>query len=89
MQSLYTDMTYSFLVKLMDASLISDKERITELGFTPVQVNVISNLPHSDLYKLSRIYKLLDISINEIFLTKAINQAKENVRCRSDIENIV
>jgi len=87
-QSLYTDMTYSFLVKLMDASLISDKERITELGFTPVQVNVISNLPHSDLYKLSRIYKLLDISINEIYLTKAINQAKENVRCRSDIENM-
>lgn len=88
MQSLYTDMTYSFLVKLMDTSLISDKERITELGFTTVQVNIISNLPHSDLYKLSRIYKLLDISINEIFLTKAINQAKENVRCRSDIENM-
>ena len=40
MQSLYTDMTYSFLIKLMNASLIVDKERITELGLTTDQVEV-------------------------------------------------
>ncbi|WP_330109787.1 STY4526/YPO1902 family pathogenicity island replication protein [Methylophaga thalassica] len=88
MQSLYTDMTYSFLIKLMDASLIVDKERITELGLTTDQVKVITALPHSDLYKLSRIYRLIDISVNELALTKAISLAKDNVRCRNDIENM-
>ena len=84
MQSLYTDMTYSFLIKLMDASLIVDKERITELGLTTDQVEVITALPHSDLYKLSRIYRLIDISVNELALTKAISLAKDNIRCRND-----
>ena len=88
MQSLYTDMTYSFLVKLMDTSLISDKERITELGFTPSQVKTISGLPHSDLFKLSRIYNLVDISIDEILLEKAINQGKQGIRIHGDIQNI-
>ncbi|WP_292398586.1 MULTISPECIES: STY4526/YPO1902 family pathogenicity island replication protein [unclassified Methylophaga] len=88
MQSLYTNMTYSFLTKLINTSLNADIESIHDMGVTVEQVEMISSLPHGDLYKLSRIYQLIDIHVDVTLLDKAISLAKNGIRNIGDVQDM-
>jgi uncharacterized protein DUF2857 len=87
-QSLYTKMTYSFLTKLINTSLNSEIESIHDMGVTIDQVEKIASLTHGDLYKLSRIYQLIDIHIDIDLLDKSISLAKEGIRHSSDVQDM-
>lgn len=88
MQSLYTDMTYSFLTKLVHMSTNADIESISEMGVSAEQADIITALPHSDLRKLSRIYQLIDIDVDVELLDKAISLARDGVRQHVDIPDM-
>jgi hypothetical protein len=87
-QSLYTNMTYSFLTKLINTSLNADVESLSESGVTIKQVEILASLQHSDLFKLSKIYQLIDIYVDVPLLDKAISLAKNGVRSYGDVENM-
>lgn len=77
MQTLYTNVTFSFLKRLERATLNNDLEQIIDLGVTPEQADTIASFRPVDIFKLSRIYQVVDIQIDEEAFDKAINQAND------------
>ena len=87
MQTLYTNVTFSFLKRLEKATLNNDIEQIIQMGVSKDEANTIASFRPVDVFKLSRIYQIIDISIDETALEAAIKQAGEGTRSFTDNES--
>lgn len=85
MQSLYVEMSYNFFTKVVDASLSMDIEHIARMGVSPEQASTLTSLSHSDVIKLSRIYQLIDIEVDERLLQLAMKKASAGEMTYGDI----
>lgn len=87
MQYLYTSVTFTFLGKIERAALENDKERILSLGLEPEQADRIAALRAGDVFKLSRIFQIINIKLDEDLLLIAFNKAGEGDFVQHDIED--
>ena len=88
MKSLYATMTYSFLTKLTNASSNVDIEELTDMGISPEQADRISRLPHAYLQKLCSSHNIIEISIDEELLSKALERGSKCERHIGDVPDM-
>lgn len=87
MQTLYTSITFSFLRKIEQASLENDKELVIGLGLEPEHADRIAAFRAADVFKLSRIYKIVNIDIDEQLLLMAVDKANEGSFIEENIQD--
>lgn len=78
MQDLYTNVTFSFLRQMEQASLDNDIEAILSLGASQAQVDKVSQLRAADVFKLARVIGIIDINVDEELLDIAINRSMDH-----------
>lgn len=85
MQTLYASVSFSFLRKVEEATLSNDKEAVYNLGLDPEQADQISKMRAADVFKLARIYQLVNIEIDEELLKHSIEQAEQGITVQANI----